>query len=78
MEVAIIAGCAFTVLFRMALGPLAMISDSLQPRILSISSRKGLHVDGKASSHGVAMAVRWTPCPGKKSAVRRLGSDVDA
>jgi len=63
MEVAMMAGWAFSVAVRVELGPLAMMELRGLDRMWSISCRKGLHVLGKASSQGVVMPTRWTPWP---------------
>lgn len=63
MEVAKMAGWAFSVAVRVELGPEAMVAESGVWRMSSTSSRKGVQVWGKAVSQGVAIPMRWTPWP---------------
>lgn len=63
----------------MALVPEVMrdVKEGEMARVWSISSSRGLTVEGKADSQGSSIPTRWTPWPGKKRAVfGRVGWDV--
>ena len=55
---AMMAGWAFSVAVRAALGPSAMVRERGMPRRSSVSWRNGIQVRGKASSQGVAIPIR--------------------
>lgn len=64
MEMAKMAGWAFSVAVRVEEGPEAIMLVRLMLSNSFSWSRKGLQVLGNASSQGVAMPTRWTPWPG--------------